>query len=309
MKNHSNVTANPKSGDSITLLVVFEVTTALSAITIIITSSLVLRHIYGKVRRSRADLLFIILSISDIGVGLLSQTVLGIVRTRIYKDFHKTVVQTNHLFIFFVPFPYIFSFIVTAIVAIDRLFLVTKQHCYTNFITKRRLACIVAFFFIISVGHCTWMSYAFFAYRRITELLYLSMIYKVFNVTLSIMVTGAYIFILCFSYRRAKAVSHCKSNGNKDFKRLTKTIMFIFVSQVIFNFPVQCFMFIPLDKIYSIFSETAPELMAWIYMLRNNSSLFNGVILLLRERRKKKNKRKIEKETGFLKDLKKVPSA
>ena len=97
MKNHSNVTTNPYSGDAITLLVVFEVATALSAITIIITSSLVLRHIYGKVRRSRADLLFIILSISNIGVGSLSQTTLGIIRMCMYKDCRKTVVQTIYL--------------------------------------------------------------------------------------------------------------------------------------------------------------------------------------------------------------------
>ena len=167
MKNHSNVTANPKSGDSITLLVVFEVTTALSAITIIITSSLVLRHIYGKVRRSRADLLFIILSISDIGVGSLSQSVLGIIRICIYKDCLTTVVMT-YLF-FFLFFPYIFSFIVTTIVAIDRLFIVTKQHRYTNFITKRRLVYILTFLFVISIGHCIWLTYEFLARQTIQE--------------------------------------------------------------------------------------------------------------------------------------------
>ena len=58
-----------------------------------------------------------------------------------------------------------------------------------------------------------------------------------------------------------------------------------------------------------IFELVQPEdILLWTLMLRNNSSLFNGVILLLRERRKKKNKMKIEKETGFLKDLTKVPS-
>ena len=78
MKNHSNVTANLYSGDSITYIVTFEVAVVLRAIAIIISSGLVLRHIYCKVRRSRVDLLFIVLSISDIGVGSLSQTSLGI---------------------------------------------------------------------------------------------------------------------------------------------------------------------------------------------------------------------------------------
>ena len=41
-----------------------------------------------------------------------------------------------------------------------------------------------------------------------------------------------------------KTVSHCKSKGNRDFKMLTKTIMFIFVCQVIFNFLFQGFLFV-----------------------------------------------------------------
>ena len=298
MNNHSNVTANPYSGDSIALLVVYEVATALSAIMIIITSGLVLRYIYGKFRRSRADLLFIILSISDIGVGSLSQTILGISRICIYKDFCKIGVLG-----FFMFFPYIFSFIVTTIVAIDRLFFVTKQHSYTDLITKRRLACILAFFFAISIGLCTWLTYELLADRQVLVSL---IVYVVFDLALSVMIIGAYIFILCFAYRRSKTVSHCKSNGNRDFKRLTKTIMFIFVSQVIFNFPHQFFMLCPVPEIFEL---VQPEnILLWTLMLRNNSSLFNGVILLLRERRKRKNKTKIEKETGFLKDLTKVPS-
>ena len=298
MNNHSNVTANPYSGDSITSLVVFEVATALSAIMIIITSGLVLRHIYGKFRRSRADLLFIILSISDIGVGSLSQTILGISRICIYKDFCKIGVLG-----FFVFFPYIFSFIVTTVVAIDRLFFVTKQHNYTDLITKRRLACILAFFFAISIGHCTWLTYEFRADRQVLVPLF---IYFVSNLALSILIIGAYIFILCFAYRRSKTVSDCKSNGNRDFKRLTKTIMFIFVSQVIFNFPHQLVVLGPIFKILDQVQRR--DIIIWTFMLRNNSSLFNGVILLLHERRKRKNKTKIEKETGFLKDLTKVPS-
>ena len=194
MNNHSNVTANPYSGDSIALLVVYEVATALSAIMIIIMSSLVLRHIYGKFRRSRADLLFIILSISDIGVGSLSQTILGISRICIYKDFCK--IGVSDYTVFFLFFPYIFSFIVTTIVAIDRLFFLTKQHSYTDLITKRRLACILAFFFAISIGLCTWLTYEFVADIEVSVSL---MVYVVFDLALSVMIIGAYIFILCFA--------------------------------------------------------------------------------------------------------------
>ena len=282
MSNHSNVTANPYSGDSITLLVVFEVVTALSAIMIIITSGLVLRHIYGKFRRSRADLLFIILSISDIGVGSLSQTILAIKRMWIYKDFRK--IEVLDYATFFVFFPCVFSFVVTTVVAIDRLFLVTKQHSYTNFITKRRLMYIVVFYFAISVGLGQWLTYILYARARSTVF---AIVYEAFNIALSVMIIGAYTFILCFVYTHSRTVSHCKNNGNRDFKKLTKTIMFIFASLVICSFPFQ---------FYTLLSYimTIPELLfPWMLVLRNTSSLFNGIILLLRERRKKKNKMRI----------------
>ena len=77
MKNHSNHTLN-QDWSGLPGLVAFEVVTMLSSITIVVTSGLVLHHIYGKLRRSRTDLLFVVLSISDIGVGLMSQTFLGL---------------------------------------------------------------------------------------------------------------------------------------------------------------------------------------------------------------------------------------
>ena len=126
--------------------------------------------------------------------------------------------------------------------------------------------------------------------------------YTAFNIALSIIIIGAYIFILCFAYSHSKNASHCKSNGNRDFKRLTKTIMFIFASQVICSFPFQICWSVPSIRLPAL-------IVPWLFILRNASSLFNGIILLLGERRKRKNKIRISKETGFLKDLAKFPSA
>ena len=61
MNNRPNVTANHYSEESIPYIVTFEVVTALRSIMIItVTSGLVLRNVYGKVRRSRADLYLIL---------------------------------------------------------------------------------------------------------------------------------------------------------------------------------------------------------------------------------------------------------
>ena len=297
MKSHSNVTANLYSGDSIAYLVTIEVAVALCAIAIIVSSALVLRHIYRKVRRSRADLLFIVLSISDIGVGSLSQTSLGI--NEMCRRIHCHITsELRYSVIFLWFFPYTFSYTVTTIVALDTLFVVTKQHSYTNFITKRRLMYILVFFFATTIALCNCLVDVTHARDGINEA-YIT--YTAFNIALSIIIIGAYIFILCFAYSHSQNASHCKSNGNRDFKRLTKTIMFIFVSQVICIFPLQICLAsnIPLPSL----------MIPWLFILRNASSLFNGIILLLGERRKRKNKIRISKEIFFLKDLAKFPSA
>ena len=62
----------------VSVLVMFEIMVVITAILIIVTSGLIAKHIYGKVCKSRADSMFLILNISDIGVAILSMTALGI---------------------------------------------------------------------------------------------------------------------------------------------------------------------------------------------------------------------------------------
>ena len=72
MKNLTNQTNVSLTKWSVPHVVVFEVAIAITSVLVITTSCFVLKHIYLKERRSRADLLFIITSITDIGVGLLT---------------------------------------------------------------------------------------------------------------------------------------------------------------------------------------------------------------------------------------------
>ena len=64
--------------EGMAILATFETTVVVIAILIIVTSSLVVKNIYDKTNRTRADSMFILLSISDIGVGVLSMTALGV---------------------------------------------------------------------------------------------------------------------------------------------------------------------------------------------------------------------------------------
>lgn len=62
----------------LTILITFETLVVVVAILIIVTGSLILKNIYEKRSRTRADFMFMLLSISDIGVGVQSMVALEV---------------------------------------------------------------------------------------------------------------------------------------------------------------------------------------------------------------------------------------
>ena len=69
------------------ILATFETLIAVMAILIIVTSSLVIKSIYDKTHGTRADSMFALLSISDIGVGVPSMAAFGV-----YGPFWKSLI-------------------------------------------------------------------------------------------------------------------------------------------------------------------------------------------------------------------------
>ena len=299
MKNHSNRTSNEYTDwSSLPGLVTFEIVTVLSSIMIVTTSGLVLHHIYGKLIKSRTDLLFVVLSVSDIGVGLLSQTFLGL--WALCKNSSVSCSDANVLEIvgfFLMFFPYMFSHIVTTIMAVDRLLFVTKHQIYENVVTRRILKIIIGFCLVLSIGFCTWFTYTKF--HTIGNYVLSYIINLAINVVAPVIIIVAYIYLLCFIRRQSNAMSHCKSTGNKDFKRLTKTIMFIFISQSICVVPYQSTLFTGYMR-----PSLENQWHYWSFLLRNNSTLINGLILLISEKRKAKKKMKLSTDALFREDLK-----
>ena len=124
------------------ILITFETLVVVVAILITVTSSLILKNIYEKRSRTRADLMFMFLSISDIGVGVLSMAASGVFGPfweNLYNYYQQGSRSPLIITLFFYEFPYIFSNIFTAIIAIDRLLIIASQHIYKHIITKKRL--------------------------------------------------------------------------------------------------------------------------------------------------------------------------
>ena len=98
---------------------------------------------------------------------------------------------------------------------------------------------ITAFALASSIGCCAWTAYTFYA-RKFDQS---DIIHLVINVIFAGIIIAPYAYILYFDYRRSNPMWECKSSGNKYFNRLTKSIIFIFITQIISVVPYQILWF------------------------------------------------------------------
>ena len=105
MKNFTNHTHISLPSWSVPNAVMFEVATVIISALVIFTSCWVLRYIYLKDSRSRTDYLFVVTSITDIGVGLFRLPLSGVNIT--CKSFIKCSALIHYL-LFSTIFPFIF---------------------------------------------------------------------------------------------------------------------------------------------------------------------------------------------------------
>ena len=288
MENSTKMTSNHLSRE-LTTLIIFEIFIGIISVLIIVTSSLVIKHISRKTHKSRADLMFIILSIADIGVATLSMPALGI-----YGPFWDTLIEnyfnaSKVLLIgaaFFYDFPYIFSYIVTTIIAIDRLFIITRQKRYENFITKKRLKSIVLFSFLIAIAYCCISTYYILPdnSRKIGRIIRIG--YLLINIISIITIISAYVYILCFVHRRTSTMSsykHCEKNDNKQ---ISKTILYIFICQIVFILPYLLLFLMAMLRIPLPYMGIGP----WLVALRNCQCFCNSLVLLHKEKKKRRKR-------------------
>lgn len=113
------------------------------ALAIVISNGVLQRKLFKKRYKTRADKIFIILSCSDIGVGLFS---IPIISLPLFKwdvsafDMHRTFDYMYHfIWIFSTSFPYGFSWTLVLIIALDRVFIITKGQIYKQYITMKTL--------------------------------------------------------------------------------------------------------------------------------------------------------------------------
>ena len=278
MKNLTNYT-QCKISKSVPGAVLFIFAAAIISILVITISGLVLKELYAKVSKSRADVLFTTLSVSDIGVGVL-RIPFSVLFTAC-QSFVKCITSVLFLSIATGIFPF-FSYFVTVIIAIDRLLIIRKSYSYTEFVTIGRLKGIVAFCFVFTIAYAFLYCYGFFI-LQLSIMPIFALVYLCALIFLPLICIATYTYLLLYVYRRANNMSHCKVVGRDNSRRLCKTIMLILVFQFILNIPGSLIIIL-----YNLGIFPYCSVLPWLDLIWFNQNYVNGVIFLI-------NHRKIEK--------------
>ena len=269
-------------------LILFEILLTMVSVTIFTTSSMVIHQtLETKKKCPRIKSIFIILSVSDITVGLLSLPVHGIFWYFQQKqpDIPFVIIAFQ---IFFGNFPYSFSFLITMVIALDRLFVVTLQQKYKNIVTGKILKLATAVLFLLTLSYTSTNSYYLLLIDKdnIALIDALSIGYNSACMIGETIIICAYFYILFFASRKFNEThisKHChiKKNG----RRLTKTIMFIFISQSLCNLPYSTFWLIPMNLPIQL--KASP----WLSIIRSSQCFCNALIFLMNQKKRKTSKR------------------
>ena len=223
-------------------LLAFEISVAIMAILITITSSLVIKRICRKMVKSRADLMFMVLSMSDVGVAAISMPALGVLGPlgeNLLDSFNNGSTLPFTLTVICFDFPYTFSYLVTTVIAVDRYFLVTKQKRYENFITIKRLKYIVILILNITFVICLITYYIIpINYGNVTSITRKS--YLIVNIISMIIILFAYLYILFFVRRQSNTMKSSTHNSTQYSRRLKKYSVYLYVRLSAFFHTFSC---------------------------------------------------------------------
>ena len=239
-----------------------------TALAIIFANSLALKYIMSQASLTRANLLFFILSISDMGVGIISIPVI-----LLYLNVKEIPLQ---LFQLLLEFPYTFSWYVTILIALDRCLIVTQHKKYESLVTRKGLLRITSFIFITDFAVSVVVSVKKYDTLLIAIVCQLALM---FTTCCSYIYLGKYVQENAIKMRQSSRTY--KSNHKR---KLTRTIFLIFLCQIIFTLP----MFVSLIVLkfgYTVVRLAAP----WLVMLQYCNCYGNAIILLVNQRKPKKS--------------------
>ena len=265
-------------------------TYALTFVLIIVTNSILLWRLIFRSKKTRVNILFIILSISDMCVALVSIPVLslGLFKKKFPLGCKGLVPCEVRILLHY--FPYFYSWSLTIVIALDRCLIVTKRQKYQAFITRKRIFIIALALLPLDIGLSFFYLELSLAMRNKVKI-------AVEMVLISI-TTLSYFYLLHFVRRKTKKVKPSHYGKDERGKRLTSVIVYLFICQVLLTLPqwIYLFVLIPVRSVNNLTRRR--ELLLhyrFMIMLRYSNCYTNALIVLYNQYRESKTQRKLKK--------------
>ena len=288
MTRYENTTRIP-STQILAELSVLRVAYALSFILIITTNSILLWRLIFRSKKTRVNILFIILSISDMCVALVSIPLLSL-------DLLKTKIKLGcavpcEFMILFHYFPYFYSWCLTIIIALDRCLVVTRQRKYEALITRKRIFIIAMALLALDIGLSFFYLELSLAIRNKVKI--------AIEMILISVTTLSYFYLLYFVRRKARELQPYNFGKEERSKRLTLVIMYLFICQVVLTLPqwIYLFVLIPVRSIDNLVEQIEHKLLyRFMIILRYSNCYTNALIVLYNQYRESKFQKKLKRK-------------
>ena len=207
----------------------------LTAILIVTANGCLLTKLFRKKNKVKPDKLFAILCFSDIGIGAFSIPLQSVL---LFSPNLKIVCSLHKLITFANSFPFSFSWVMLVIIFTDRCFVITRCRLYNKYITMKVLYIIIAIELASSIT-----SIILVALIRELKLQPTKFdLFHIFQTTAQMFFISAgacfHGYILYFVRKNSKDFGQSAQYRNRNYtKKLTRTIMYIYLCLVFFTVP------------------------------------------------------------------------
>ena len=271
-------------------LLILQIYNIFTALAITTSNAALLHKLSKKKRKTRTDKIFIILSCSDIGVGLFSIPVISL--QLFICDYGFVGGMFSLVWYFSAYFPYSFSWTLIIIVTLDRVLIITKAHVYKKYITMKVLYWVIVLCLLLTFTVITLF---------IIEIKFIRNSYVISHIVAStelcfIFITiMAHVYLFRFVSSKSRKIANKRHGGINFDKKLTMTITYIYLCLLVFTLPH--FVWMIIGKLGQLPNGRIQiNLEYWTAMLIFSNSYANAFIILQRSRGNHKVTRENKRE-------------
>lgn len=291
MENKSNLTVCYKAwqyfhepGIDLTVLKLAFIATA---VLILASNGLLLRKLLLKREKTRADKLFIILSLSDMGIGACTIPMLSLLTFSLKRDI---VCLLHPVTTFFTYYPYLFSWAMVIIIAIDRCLMITKSNTYGKYITNKFLYLFIGLVFL-AITCVTAIVIPKGKYKLYSRKISAAFMFQIFMQLLSIFTVAAlYSYLLYYVRKKAKRFDNNRRRHSQQIysEQVTKSIFLIYLCLIFFSLPHAVGLLVWLSNPPATPSNvTVRNRFCWLVLSLYSNSYVNAMILIYRTRKQR----------------------